>query len=530
VDFLYRLKFFFTDSDTLPPNTAYDTTYSESELKCLTGTKGVAEIVDDVVVSRDYDMLERVLKVVEKKEKSKFDVRSCQKLLQMLVRSRSQNALSSNRIEFVNKILCGLSPSLEPDDQLYNMILSTVDKFGHDNITESIWTILDDKTRMKDHDLLFFLRRAQFILTLNKSLENGSQYLDNSISDLSVSKTKTIGDSASINLTIFSMIEEHGWEDMANVIEASLSFLHRKVSDNSVNHSIATLVNRSSLISKLHAYPCDFIETSLRKFAKDLALGITKNTRTATSHLKGDETQTIFMKAIHYLMAHGKDDSLKRFGSWAMSTEDTLSSLLTAITTHSAELGYEAQVLLRDLLNKSLVQHETGYSGWSHHPLREDRSRDPSLHIQRVLKDHPNLPRMVDEDGRITLHYAADRSNYRADMLPRLRRNCVVGAPPETIEHILKANPAGASVRDPITGVYPFMLTAVSDAVTSVSSTYSLLLANPSLVMGGIKEMSGAQEESDAGSRKRKRTDPNESSSSLSSPSSIDSEAIPYLY
>ena len=91
-------------------------------------------------------MLERVLKVVEEKKKSKFDVRSCQKLLQMLVRSRSQNALSSNRIEFVNKILCGLSPSLEPDDQLYNMILSVVDKFGYDNVNSGIRKVLRDKT------------------------------------------------------------------------------------------------------------------------------------------------------------------------------------------------------------------------------------------------------------------------------------------------------------------------------------------------------------------------------------------------
>ena len=78
------LSSFFTDQpDTtlISRNIAYDTTYSESELKCLTGSEGVAEVVDKVVSTRDYDMLERVLKVVEKKKKSKFDVRSCSEVV-----------------------------------------------------------------------------------------------------------------------------------------------------------------------------------------------------------------------------------------------------------------------------------------------------------------------------------------------------------------------------------------------------------------------------------------------------------------
>ena len=348
-------------------------------------------------------------------------------------------------------------------------------------------------------------------MNLNKTLENGTQYLDNSILDLSVAKTKTIGSSASINSTMFTMIEEHGWEEMANVVKAALSYQHRTVSGNATNLSITTLVNRADFIWKLNDYPCSFVESSLKDFSEDFALGVQSNRNTSTAHLKGDGTQKMFMRAFHYLMIHGTDESLKRFGCWAMSTEDVLSTLLSAITTHSTELGYDVQILLRDLLNKCLVQcSTTSYSGWNN-PMREDRTRDPSLHIQRVLKDHPNLPRMVDGDGRITLHYAAARSNHSTDMPAMSRINATAGAPPETIEHILKANPAGASVRDPVTGVYPFMLTAVSDTVKSVSSTFSLLLANPSLVMSGI------QEEDTAGSRKRKRSD-----STNESPSSSD--------
>ena len=427
-------------------------------------------------------------------------MRSCEKLLQMLVRSRSQKALSSDRVEFVNKILSGLSSSLEPDDELYNMILSIVDKFGHDNVTSGISAILDDRTRMKDHNVMFFLRRAQFIFTINKRLENDSDYLDKAINKLSSSSAKTIGNSSNINSTIFSMIEEHGWEEMARVVRAVLSFMHRAIDS---EWGIGILLNRADLIWKLHDYPCDFLQSSLEDFAKDFSFGLVNGSEYSfTNRLKEDATQTIFMKAIHYLMAHGSDQltyGKHHLGNWAISSEGTLSTLLTAITTHSMELRYDAQVLLRDILNKCLIQNSTGMSGWNN-PLREDRTRDPSLHIQRVLKDHPNLPRMVDGDGRITLHYAA-ASSFTAQR-----------ARPETIEHILKAYPEGASVIDPVTGLYPFMLASGNGEARSVSSSFSLLIANPSLVMSGI------QEEDAAVSRKRKRSDSaNESSSASSS-------------
>ena len=77
----------------------------------------------------------------------------------------------------------------------------------------------------------------------------------------------------------------------------------------------------------------------------------------------------------------------------------------------------------------------------------------------------------------------------------------------DTIKHILNAYPEGSSIRDPVTRLYPFMLAVGAQnesrhsAANSVSSSFSLLLANPSLVMSGI------QEEVDTGdSRKRKRS------------------------
>ena len=445
-------------------------------------------------------MLERMLKVVERKSKSKFDVQSCRKLLLMLTRSRSKNALSSDRIVLVNKILSGLSSSLEPDDDLFNMVLFAVEKFGHDNLTSGISAMLNDQTRLKGLKLSAFLRRVGFILNLNKRLDNETSYLEKSISDLTSSQTSDIGvTSGVLNTRIFSMITEHGWGKMASVAEATLLFLHRSFGMSITNQSISALLDRALLIWKLHEHSCDFLQTCLVHFANDFSLGLKHGTNgVITNFLKNDDKQKIFVKAICYTMAHGTAADLNYLGAWAMSTENIMSALLEAIPAQSTALGYNSEVLLRDILNKCLVQNSTSWYG-SSNPRREDGTLDPSLHIQRLLKDYPNLPRMMDDDRRITLHYAAASSS--ASSLNQ-RTPC------DTVKHILKAYPEGASIRDPVTRLYPFMLAANTQAtgayhrsLDNVSASFSLLLANPSLVMSGI------QEEVDTGdSRKRKRS------------------------
>ena len=434
-----------------------------------------------------------MLKVVERKEKSKFDLQSCQKLLHMLIRAKSKNSLSSDRIDLVKRILSGLSPSLEPDDELFNMILSAVEKFGHDNLTSSISAILNDKARLKDHSLRVFLRRVEFILALDKSLENGTSYLEKSISDFT-SQASQIGTSSNVlNTTIFSMITEHGWDKMASVVEATLSFLHRSFGMSITNQSISALLDRALLIWKLHEHSCDFLQTCLVNFAKDFVAALD---RSGSSGLLRGDKQKVFVKAICYTMTHARNDDQRiSLGRWAINSPDVLSALLEAIPAQSTALGYNSEVLLRDILNKCLVQNSTSWYGRSN-PRREDGTANPSVHIQLVLEKHPNLPRMMDEDGRVTLHYAAAS---RSDLTANQR------APYDTIKHILDAYPEGASIRDPVTRLYPFMLAAdaqnVYSTVSSVSASFSLLLANPSLVMSGI------QEDVDTGdSRKRKRS------------------------
>ena len=458
-------------------------------MKCLSGSKGVAEVVETVVETRNYDMLERLLKVVEKKEKSKFDLRTCQKLLQMLTRSRSQQ---DHRIVMTNKVLSGLSPSLEPDLELFNVILSTCEKFGHNNLKSGIEALLHGQARLKGCDLSCFLLRADFILTLNKRLDDGSTLLEKTISNLpTIGMVAAVRDSNEINSTLFSMIEEHGWEEMASILEAVLSFLHKK---NHSNRTISVLLDRTFLLWKLHNHPCAFLQTCLVDFAKDFVYSLDR--RSGTDLLSG-ERQKIFVKALCYVMAHGTADNHTSLGKWAIGSEGLFSALLTAIPAQSAVLGFDTRVLLRGILNKCLVQQST--ANWYSHLMREDGTRDPSLHIQQILKDYPDLPRMVDEEGRITLHYAAATSTAPL----RLHR-----ASHETIKLLMEANPEGVSLVDPVTGLYPFMLAAgnedpttgpPSQRINDITGCFSLLLANPNLVA------CGAQPDVADNSRKRKR-------------------------
>ncbi|KAK1741037.1 hypothetical protein QTG54_008289 [Skeletonema marinoi] len=55
---------------------AYDPSF-ETEVKCLGGCEGVAEVCEQIVATRDYSLLDRMMAVVEAKTKSKFNSHSC---------------------------------------------------------------------------------------------------------------------------------------------------------------------------------------------------------------------------------------------------------------------------------------------------------------------------------------------------------------------------------------------------------------------------------------------------------------------
>ena len=69
---------------------------------------------------------------------------------------------------------------------------------------------------------------------------------------------------------------------------------------------------------------------------------------------------------------------------------------------------------------------------------------------------------------RLPLHYATAASN----------------ASFEVVMEVFEAYKDGASISDPVTGLFPFQLAASND---NVEASFSLLLANPNLVFGGNK-------------------------------------------
>ena len=134
----------------------------------------MAEVTNKVVATRDNSLLERLLAVVERKDKSRFDTQSCRKLICMLNRRRG----NINRdASLVVRVFSGLSCSHEPDTELFNALLDAVDKFGHDNLTNCISKFLCDVARKDQHTLVTLLRRADFVLQLNERFDNTFDYL-----------------------------------------------------------------------------------------------------------------------------------------------------------------------------------------------------------------------------------------------------------------------------------------------------------------------------------------------------------------
>ena len=453
-------------------NIAFDDTLSDVELKCLSGPGGVSEVTDIVVAKRNYDLLERLLEVVDSKEKSKFNLKSCAELLNMLVSSRSKKASSC----IVNKVIAGLSSDFEPNPELYDSILLAVDKFGHDNVSTSISGLLSDEKRKKD--IPNFLRRADFILKLNKRIQNGSRYLEKNITGIaSIRGSHIYGNGAPINTTIDSMMLEHGTQAMEVVVGATLAFMHRNEATNRRN--LTLLLNRAALLGKARGHQFSFVQQCITEFAVDFVSGLKTGSTTHAKQLMGGDMKRTFVRAFGFVMEGATSDDLCRFGEWALISEATFSTFLGSILSTSP-------TLLLMALNKTLVQNSTGYSGWWNHATR-DASRMttiivPSLHIRKILIDFPDVVHKQDQVGRLPLHHAVNHKKTTY----------------QTVMDIFEAYPRAVSVRDPISKLYPFM-TAGSKG--NIAASFDLLRADPSLIAGGI---SVAVEDT----KKRKRSMP----------------------
>ena len=192
---------------------AHDPSCFDFELKCPSGCSGVAEVMAKVIKTRDYSLLKRLLTVAETKLKCDFDVKSCQTLIIMLTRSTGKSA--QLRIFYVRRIFSLLSPSQDPDSQLYDDLLAAVTRFGHCHFMDVISAFLSDTRRKCRQYVFVFLERANFILKLNAHFENKSNYMSKIVAYLTFFGAGEYASQGSvINETISSLISRHGWDAM----------------------------------------------------------------------------------------------------------------------------------------------------------------------------------------------------------------------------------------------------------------------------------------------------------------------------
>ena len=423
---------------------AYDTA-SEVELMCKGGTEGVREAAGKVASSKDCNMLSRLLSIVEGGSK-KFDATSCQQLIEMLTKTK----LTSDEVVLglVNRTLRSLSPSVDPSGELYETMLAAVDRFSQTTLSESIMELLSNR---EDHNNIHsFLRKAHFILELKKRPGSESNnYLEKSIQDLTEHGSGTISKSAEVNSAIFSMIEQHGWEAMEDVVKGTLA--HLKTSPKQLLNQV---LNRANLLWKCD-FPTrryDFIQSSLVEFASDFVSSLESSasdlaTRFGVNDSLDNKAKFAltwlekftgpFMTAVMILLEHGDEESRRAFGDWATSKEEVFSALLKAVKD---VLGNTHHSMVLELLNKCLVHVALDSDRITHWPScsnNEDSSHPSSIHIRKTLEAVSTLANRVDDKGRLPLHWAvAANASY------------------EVVMDIFEANRKGATVQDPLSGLY----------------------------------------------------------------------------
>ncbi len=186
--------------------------------------------------------------------------------------------------------------------------------------------------------------------------------------------------------------------------------------------------------------------------------------------LENYDNQRTLVKALSYVMAHGNTDDHGRLGKWAILSEELFTALIAAVSSQSTSLEFQTQSFLLDVLNKCLVHNSIArpwaWSSLVHPIINGNQTLPPSLHLRRILIEFPDLPILEDGYNRLTLHHASDSNT----------------ASYENVMTVFEANPKAASVRDPVTNLYPFMLAASAD---NTNAAFTLLIANPTLVIGG---------------------------------------------
>lgn len=152
-----------------------------------------------------------------------------------------------------------------------------------------------------------------------------------------------------------------------------------------------------------------------------------------------------------------------------------------------------------------------------YNPERQNSAGSMSI-IQTILEEYPTAAFHLDHCGRLPLHLAMDVATATLSHAGRRNRARI---PWEDIQHLLRIHPSSIGIKDPVTGLLPFMLaaTAVTTESRSASSTttascpyekedgldvvFGLLLSSPDLICN--EDESENENESSQLCQKRRR-------------------------
>jgi hypothetical protein len=192
------------------------------------------------------------------------------------------------------------------------------------------------------------------------------------------------------------------------------------------------------------------------------------------------EMIVVLLQSIRAVIEHGDQDDINKLGEKSIYEKHGFSFLLNAITETEAD-DVDSHSLLRDFMNRCLLQHSVPHMQYRW--KENDSDVSPCMHIQMCFDKNPNLSSSVDAVGRLPLHHAVASSNE---------------VPCETLEFIAAKYPVAATTRDPVSGLFPFMM---AGSVGNVEAAFKLLLEDPGLVTGAL--VNDIVEEN---SKKRKRS------------------------
>ena len=488
---------------------AYDES-SEFELMALGGHIAMENAVDDVVCSWDASLLKRLVETMQLKgPKCALPLSSCRTLLSTILGEDEDSEEDhlvldeKDMMSFVPTVLRNLCSEDEPDEDLYKLVLSAIEKLGWHNLVEPIATMMNKKSKLQTLKLPQFLSRVEFIFKAEAisscSTDELRTFLDLSCYDFSLSpnykrhprtaiKLKRV-DTSAICEKLEGWVKDRGWELMQGVAQVTISACANidEQQNNDYQEESTGLMKRCEALLRLYsANPsgrheitkllCDATSDIVRKIERP-----GKILKNGTGPLSDEDIlaskEWMHMLLTRLLFRFGSQTIFDRFGKCLVKEEGALLTVLKYLDEDQTML----HPIQRDILNRCLVQHSVE-GIWKKEAIDEFRSS--SLHIRRILSFRPRIACEKDDEGRIPLHWSTDCDDPKLD----------------NVTDIFNSNTKAVAVVDPITGLFPFMLAAKQGCA---DAAFMLLREDPSLVSGGMPQET----------KKRKRSEDMEPSS-----------------